>query len=71
MPLYGINEAQEQAIRARPGKEKAGKEKGSEVERWNEIYKIIFPDALDMPSPCKLILNKALDFVLPVSLMSR
>ncbi|PKS05713.1 hypothetical protein jhhlp_007542 [Lomentospora prolificans] len=46
MPWYGITEAQEAAIRARPGKEK-----GSEEERWKDIYKIIFPDALDTPTP--------------------
>ena len=52
MPWYGITEAQEAAIRARPGKEK-----GSEEERWKDIYKIIFPDALDTPTPCKCCLE--------------
>ncbi|CAI4218588.1 unnamed protein product, partial [Parascedosporium putredinis] len=48
-PWYGITEAQEALIRARPAR--PGKEKGSEEERWNELYKIIFPDAPDMPTP--------------------
>jgi hypothetical protein len=48
-PIVGIDELQAEKLRSRKQKTK------NEVEKWREMYRILFPDAdeLSMPSPCK------------------
>jgi len=49
-PPSGISTAQAEKLRKR------GKKSLSEVERWNEMYRIIFPDSPLPTSPCKMVL---------------
>jgi len=44
--LDGFDKAQEVKLRGR-------KRKGSKEEKWNEIYRILFPGHLPIPWPCK------------------
>ena len=46
-----IDDGQEKALRARPSR-KAESEK-SEHDKWVGIYRIIFPDDEEVPSPCE------------------
>jgi hypothetical protein len=46
-PLDGINEAQYQQLRKKTSSSKPN------TERWEEIYRIIYPNAVTLPSPCK------------------
>ena len=57
-PQEGINE--EQLLRLRSRKKPQGKL--SEEEKWNEAYKVIFPDDDLIPSPCKSMSSLAFQF---------
>jgi hypothetical protein len=48
--LHGINTKQEKQLRSR----KIYQKTLDEEEKWRAIYKIIFPEAQDIPSPCKM-----------------
>jgi hypothetical protein len=47
---HGINKKQEGQLRSRKMYQKSL----DEEEKWRAIYKIIFPDAQGIPSPCKI-----------------
>lgn len=46
---YGINSEQERQLRSRKMYQKSL----DEEEKWRAIYKIIFPDEENIPSPCR------------------
>ena len=47
----GFDETQESLLRTRS----RGATKGANIQRWRQVYAILFPDTLDddIPSPCK------------------
>jgi hypothetical protein len=48
----GINAAQSKELHGRAKKVKPGSSTGMvEVERWNDVYKIIFPGESTIPTP--------------------
>jgi hypothetical protein len=47
-PLEGLTAEQNDDLEPR---DKSSK---NEEERWNKVYKICFPNAPDIPDPCKL-----------------
>lgn len=48
----GINQAQHNQLKKKPSAMTA---KTSREACWEEVYRIIFPDANEIPSPCKII----------------
>jgi len=49
----GIDKSQEQALRSK----KRSASIKTEVDKWNQIYRIIFPDDREIPSPCERTLS--------------
>lgn len=53
----GISNAQWDEIDKKTHKKK-GKGAFSDVEKWNEIWRVLFSDSVPMPHPCKIRLQK-------------
>jgi hypothetical protein len=45
----GVTDSQEKQLRAR---KKTGEDR-SETEKWAESYRVLFPDDVDVPNPCR------------------
>lgn len=58
-PHTGITQDQERRLRSR----KRSRTYQSEVQKWNEIYRILFPDDKEIPLPCMFTYFQASDIV--------
>jgi hypothetical protein len=63
----GITPIQMQTLKSR----KRVKRSQSERERWEEIYRILFPEAIELPHPCKQAQSSSGRFYISSSLFCR